>query len=210
MALLEPGRSYTFSEYFKLGFEASELAGEFGYQWVRKRINLERYEGTLERIGELKERIEEVLPFVPLTNEPERREMIISRVGAELIHYTQAQLRIEYPIKVTPQLQGNLDYLFFAGNPVVRLLVIEAKYEDITRGFTQLAAEMIALDQWENTPGVNIQPVLVGAVTTGRTWELARLFRQERRFEQGLNTYRVPEDVEDVMRFLVAALRSTR
>lgn len=206
MPLLDPASSYTFSKYFELGFESSELASEFGYSLTRKVLNLPQYKGELDRLQELRDRIEEVLPYVPLTSELARREILISRVVTELIHYTRAELRIEYPLKVSDKLQGNLDYLLRAGQPVTQLLVIEAKYEDLTRGFTQLIAEMIAINQWENSPPKEQQPTLVGAVSTGTIWQFATLYRDEKHFEQGINSYRVPEDVEQVMRMLVAAL----
>ncbi len=206
MPLLDPNLSYTFSRYFELGFEASELAKEFGYQLIRKTLNLPQFPGELDRLQELRERIEEVLPYVPLTNEFARREILISRVVTELIHYTQAELRIEYGLKVSNLLQGNLDYLLRV-NAVNHLLVIEAKYEDLTRGFTQLVAELVAIDQWDRGTAVSEQPILVGAVSTGTIWQFARLDRNTKHFEQGINSYRVPEDLEQVMRILVAALK---
>lgn len=206
MSILDSNQSYTFSRYFELGFEASELAQEFGYSLTRKALNLPQFPDELDRLGELRDRIEEVLPFVPLTNELARREILISRVVTELIHYTQAELRIEYSLKVSNWLQGNLDYLLRV-NSVNQLLVIEAKYEDLTRGFTQLVAELVALDQWENATTVDQQPILIGVVSTGTIWQFGRLDRNKRHFEQGINSYRVPEDLEQVMRILVAALK---
>lgn len=206
MSILDPNQSYTFSRYFELGFEASELATEFGYSLTRRMLNLPQFPDELDRLGELRDRIEEVLPFVPLTNELARREILISRVVTELIHYTQAELRIEYSLKVSNWLQGNLDYLLRV-NSVNQLLVIEAKYEDLTRGFTQLVAELVALDQWENATTVNQQPILIGVVSTGTIWQFGRLDRNIKHFEQGINSYRVPEDLEQVMRILVAALK---
>jgi len=206
MSILDSNQSYTFSRYFELGFEASELAQEFGYSLTRKALNLPQFPEELDRLGELRDRIEEVLPFVPLTNELARREILISRVVTELIHYTQAELRIEYSLKVSNWLQGNLDYLLRV-NSVNQLLVIEAKYEDLTRGFTQLVAELVALDQWENATTVDQQPILIGVVSTGTIWQFGRLDRNKKHFEQGINSYRVPEDLEQVMRILVAALK---
>ncbi|MGJ5675311.1 MAG: hypothetical protein ACR9NN_17150 [Nostochopsis sp.] len=206
MSILDSNQSYTFSRYFELGFEASELANEFGYSLTRRVLNLPQFPDELDRLGELRDRIEEVLPFVPLTNELARREILISRVVTELIHYTQAELRIEYSLKVSNWLQGNLDYLLRV-NSVNQLLVIEAKYEDLTRGFTQLVAELVALDQWEGATTVNQQPVLIGVVSTGTIWQFGRLDRNRKHFEQGINSYRVPEDLEQVMRILVAALK---
>ncbi|MDF5720008.1 MAG: hypothetical protein PUP91_05875 [Rhizonema sp. PD37] len=206
MSILDSTQSYTFSRYFELGFEASELAQEFGYSLTRKTLKLPQFPDELDRLGELRDRIEEVLPFVPLTNELARREILISRVVTELIHYTQAELRIEYSLKVSNLLQGNLDYLLRL-NSVNQLLVIEAKYENLTRGFTQLVAELVALDQWEKTTTVEQQPILIGVVSTGTIWQFGRLDRNTKHFEQGINSYRVPEDLEQVMRILVAALK---
>lgn len=206
MSILDSNQSYTFSRYFELGIEASELAQEFGYSLTRKTLNLPQFPDELDRLGELRDRIEEVLPFVPLTNELARREILISRVVTELIHYTQAELRIEYNLKVSNWLQGNLDYLLRV-KPVNQLLVIEAKYEDLTRGFTQLVAELVALDQWSGSTTVDEQRILIGVVTTGTIWQFGRLDRNTKHFEQGINSYRVPEDLEQVMRILVAALK---
>lgn len=208
MSILDPNQSYTFSRYFELGFEASELAQEFGYSLTRKILNLPQFPDELDRLEELRERIQEILPFVPLTNELARREILISRVVTELIHYTQAELRIEYSLKVSNWLQGNLDYLLRL-NTSNQLLVIEAKYEDLTRGFTQLVAELVALDQWEGATTVSQQPILIGVVSTGTIWQFGRLDRTAKHFEQGINSYRVPEDLEQVMRILIAALKAT-
>lgn len=204
MSLLDPDQSYTFSKYFELGFESGELAAEFGYSLNRKVLNLPQFIGELDRLQELRSRIEEILPYVPLTSELARREILISPVVTELIHYIHAELRIEYPLKVSDKLQGSLDYLLRVGVPTTQLLIIEAKYEDLTRGFTQLIAELIAIDQWDKSPDVSMQPVLVGAVSTGTIWQFGILDRCRKHFEQGVNSYRVPEDLEQVMRILVA------
>ena len=198
--VLDPNQSYTFSKIFDLKIPADELALEFGYTLSRQRLSLNRYEGELDRIQELRARIEEILPYVDLASETSRREVLISRVVAELVHYTKAQLRIEYSIKINNHLQGYLDYLL---RTQTELLVIEAKRQDLDYGFTQLIVEMVALDQWEKTPE---RPVLIGAITTGTIWQFACLNRNTKHFQQGLDSYRVPEDLDDLMRILIAAL----
>jgi hypothetical protein len=209
MALLDPKQTYTFSRYFELGFESGDLATEFGYSLTRKPLQLPLFAGELDRLQSLSDRINEVLPYVPLTSEMARREILISPVATELIHYTRAELRIEYVLKVSGWLQGSLDYLL-RNRQNHQVLVIEAKYEDLTRGFTQLIAELVAIDQWENSPDVSVQPILIGAISTGAIWQFARLDRSTRHFEQGINSYRVPEDLEPLMRILVAALTHDR
>jgi hypothetical protein len=198
--ILDKDQSYTFSKIFDLRIAADELAAEFGYTLTRKRLQLSAYPDELENLEALQTRIERVLPYVDLANEMSRREVIISQVILELVHYTKAQLKIEYPIKITSHLQGYLDYLLRSST---ELIVIEAKHQDLDYGFTQLAAEMIALDQWDRTPD---QPTLLGAVTTGKIWEFGLLHRASKHIEQGLDSYRVPDDLEPLMRILVQAL----
>jgi hypothetical protein len=200
MSILQPNQPYTFSKLFDLKIPADDLANEFGYTLSRKQLNLPHYLGELDRLEDLRSRIEEILPYVDLASEASRREILIAPVVAEVVHYTKAQLRIEYPIKVTEQLQGYLDYLF---KTQTQLLVIEAKRQDMDYGFSQLIAEMISLDQWDRTPE---QSTLLGAVTTGKIWEFAALHRSSKHFEQGLESYRVPEDLDNLMRILVFAL----
>lgn len=198
--LLDPNQSYTFSKIFDLKAEVDELVAEFGYSLTRKPLYLPQYTGELDRLEELRQRIEEILPYVSLANEATRREVLISRVVIDLVHYTHAQLRIEYPIKVNEQLQGYFDYFL---RTQTNLLVIEAKKEDLTNGFTQLATELIALDQWANSTQ---QTELIGAVTTGNIWQFGVLHRTTKQIDQGLNSYRVPEDLEELMRILVQCL----
>ena len=200
MRVLDPNQSYTFSKIFELKAEVDELAADFGYSLTRKRLALPQYIGELDRLQQLRDRIEEVLPYVNLANEATRREVLIASVVLDLIHYTHAQLRIEYPIKVSEQLQGLLDYLLRTKS---NLLVIEAKNEDLNNGFTQLVAEMIALDRWQDSTQ---QSILIGAVTTGTIWQFGRLYRETKEIEQGLDLYVVPDDLDPLLRILVQAL----
>jgi hypothetical protein len=50
------------------------------------------------------------------------------------------------------------------------------------------------------------QPILLGGVTTGKIWEFARLNRKSKHIEQGLEDYRVPDDLDPLMRILVQAV----
>lgn len=54
---------------------------------------------------------------------------------------------------------------------------------------------------------VSQQPILIGVVTTGTIWQFGRLDRTAKHLEQGINSYRVTEDLEQVMRILVATLK---
>ncbi len=85
------------------------------------------------------------------------------------------------------------------------VLVVEAKQADLTRGFTQLAAELIALDSWVESD----EPILYGAVTTGDIWQLGSFHREKRVVTQDLMLYRVPTDLEVLMQILVEILIQT-
>ncbi|MEM9483614.1 MAG: hypothetical protein AAGA83_07965 [Cyanobacteria bacterium P01_F01_bin.116] len=203
MTILATNISYTFNQIFDLKPLSDELANTFGYSFIRTKLNLLQTQQHLSRLDELRNRIEEILPYVDLSNETSRREILISPVVSEVAHYTKAKLCIEYPITVSKQLQGNLDYLFQSHT---NLLTITAKYQDLDYGMTQLIAQFIALDQWEHTPE---QPTIIGAVTTGKLWEFTHLNRATKTIQQGLESYRVPEDLEDLIRILVHALSTT-
>ncbi|MFM7601272.1 MAG: hypothetical protein ACKO7R_08760 [Pseudanabaena sp.] len=198
--ILQAGQSYTFSKLFELKVEVDDLVNEFGYTLQRTELSLPQYKGELDRIQDTQERISEILPYVNLANEATRREVLIAPVVTDLVHYTRSQLRIEYQIKVSEHLQGYFDYLL---RNQAWIIVIEAKHEDLYNGFTQLATELIALDQWDKAPECDR---LFGAVTTGSVWQFGLLHRQTKLIQQDLNLYRVPNDFETVMRILVQAI----
>ena len=145
MPLLNPTQTYTFSKYFELRFESGELAEELGYTLHRQEIQFSTFAGELSFLTDLQQRLKDVLPYVALTSELAKREILIAPVITELIRFTRAELRIEYPLKVSNYLQGSLDYLL-RKDSAHSLLVIEAKRDDIESGSTQLLAELVAAD----------------------------------------------------------------
>jgi small-conductance mechanosensitive channel len=197
--ILQQGQSYTFRQYFELPFEPDDVLAELGYSLDRAELNLVQHSGELDRLEESQRRIRENLQYVSLTSEQARRELLVAPIITDLCYYTHSQLRIEYPLVVSDWLKGNLDYFVRANNT---LLVVEAKNDDLARGFTQLGAELVALDRWTDSE----QSILYGAVTTGDIWKLGQLYRSEKRIVQDINLYRVPGDFEDLMRILVAIL----
>jgi hypothetical protein len=200
-AILQPGQSYTFRQYFEMTYEPEDILAEFGYTLKRVPLSLPQSTTNLDRLSNLKTRIEESLPYISLTSEAARRELLIAPLLLDVVHYTHAQLRIEYPLTVTEQLKGSLDYYLYS---VGKLLVIEAKNADLAKGFTQLAVELIALDKWTD----NEQPILQGAVSTGDIWQFGSLHREQKQIQQGLSLYRVPDDLESLVRILVKILET--
>jgi hypothetical protein len=198
-AIIQPDQSYTFADYFKLNYDPEDILGYFGYSFQPQPLKLSKSDRKLERLEDLKQRLEENLPYISLTSETARREFLIAPVLMELIHYTHARLKVEYPLTVNDQLKGTLDYYLQSKN---HLLVIEAKNADLQRGFTQLGVELIAIAQW--SPSDN--PMLWGAVSVGNIWQFGVLHRQPKQILQDVNLYRVPADLEEVLRILIAIL----
>jgi hypothetical protein len=197
--IIQPDQAYTFSDYFKLNFAPQDILAYFSTTLKRRALQLPRYTGELDRLIDLKARIEESLPRLSLTSEMARREFLIAPVLTDVLHYTQATLNIEYPVSVSHQLKGSLDYLL---QNKQTFLVIEAKNEDLERGFVQLAIELIALDQWIESD----QPILHGAISTGNIWQFGQFDRASRTITQDLNLYRVPADLADLIQILVSIL----
>jgi hypothetical protein len=197
--IIQPDQAYTFADYFKLNFAPRDILAHFNVSLQRQSLKLPHYPGPLDRLSDLKARIEESLPRLSLTSEMARREFLIAPVLTDLLHYTQAILNVEYPIAVNNQLKGSLDYLL---QNQQTFLVIEAKNEDLERGFVQLAIELIALDQWIESD----QPILHGAISTGNIWQFGQFDRQSRQVTQDLDLYRVPADLEELLRILVRIL----
>jgi hypothetical protein len=108
-------------------------------------------------------------------------------------------LRIEYPLKANDQLQATLGYLLPSTHSLV---VVEAKRDDLTRGFTQLAVEMIAL--------ALINPALkelYGAVKIGNLWIFGRLDQPTRTITQDIGSFTLPDDLADLVKVLVGILQ---
>jgi hypothetical protein len=197
--IIQADQSYSFSDYFKLNFAPQDILAYFGVSLQRRSLKLPQYAGDLDRLIDLKSRIEESLPRLSLTSEMARREFLIAPVLTDLLHYTQATLNVEYPVAVSNQLKGSLDYLL---QNKQTFLVIEAKNEDLERGFVQLAIELIALDQWIESD----QLIIHGAISTGNIWQFGQFDRQSRIITQDLDLYRVPTDLSDLLRILVDIL----
>ena len=200
-AIIKPDQSYTFSDYFKLNFAPQYILAYFGVSLQRSSLKLPQYDGPLDLLESLRTRIEESLPRLTLTSGTTRREFLIAPVLTDLLHYTQAALNVEYPVAVSNQLKGSLNYLLQTEQT---FLVIEAKNEDLERGFVELAVELIALDQWIESD----QAILRGAISTGNIWQFGQFNRQKREVIQDLDLYRVPADLEELLRVLVRSIEN--
>ncbi|MBD2458031.1 hypothetical protein H6G80_28695 [Nostoc sp. FACHB-87] len=198
--LLQEGQSYTFRSYFEMPYEADEILAELGYSLLKTRMELPRSDRNLERLPELQQRIDESLPLVSLSSETARRETLVAPTLLEVARYCQCQIRIEYSLTVNNWLKGNLDY-YLKSN--LSLLVVEAKNDDLTRGFTQMAVELIAISEVEEGD------IFYGAVTIGDAWRFGRLEKTKQQIFQDISLYRIPDDLPDLMKILVGILESS-
>jgi hypothetical protein len=196
--LLQPNADYTFRSYFDLPQDTDEVLAEFDYGLVKKYLDLPKTERKLPKLAELKHNIEAILPLVSLSSETAKREILVAPILSLVTITCQQMLRIEYPLKVNNLLQGNLDYLLRGVN---NLIVVEAKRDDMTRGFTQLAVEMIALSLINDNFGM-----IYGAVTMGTLWTFGILEESSKTIFQDILSYRVPSDLEELVRVLVGIL----
>ncbi|MEO0456489.1 MAG: hypothetical protein AAF152_07885 [Cyanobacteria bacterium P01_A01_bin.114] len=195
--ILQEGQSYTFRSYFEMPYETDDILAEFGYSLSTQRLQLPTSSHLVSRLADFKAQLEASLQLVRLSSETARREILVAPILLEVARICHSQLRIEYPLTVNEQLKGKLDYLLRGPR---NLLVIEAKNDDLSRGFTQLAVELIALSKFED------QSLLYGAVTLGNIWLFGQLNAPDKMITQDLTLYRAPDDLETLMAILVGII----
>ncbi|MEM9216291.1 MAG: hypothetical protein AAGD25_18335 [Cyanobacteria bacterium P01_F01_bin.150] len=193
--ILDKHQSYTFSKYFELTADPEDIFTELGVSFYKKSLDLPVSEENFVFLPNLDERLQQTLELVDLTTEMARRETLIAPVLLAVCIQAQHPLKIEYAIKVNQWLQGTVDY-FIPGQQA--LLIIEAKQADLARGFVQLGAELVALDQWTSSSS----PVLYGAVTTGDVWKFGCLHCAEKKLLQDIRLYTIPSDLKSLVSIL--------
>ncbi|MBC6481560.1 MAG: hypothetical protein GDA56_31215 [Hormoscilla sp. GM7CHS1pb] len=196
--ILQENQSYSFRSYFELPYDTDDILAEFGYRFQIQRLSLPRSEIELPRLNDIKQLWEDILPFVSLSSETARRELLVAPLLMEIVRLCHCQLRIEYPVNVSSWLKGELDYLLRSSRQT--FTVLEAKRDDLTRGFTQLAVETIALAQMEE------QEILYGAVTIGEIWRFSFLDSHSQTITQDLSLYNVPDRLSDIMSIILGIL----
>ncbi|WP_088240970.1 hypothetical protein [Calothrix rhizosoleniae] len=198
MSILDKNSNYSFRSYFELSNDTDEILAEFDYDFIRKRLQLPQTNREIEGLIELRQQLEETIPYVTLSSEAAKREILIAPVLSRVAVICKRLLRIEYPVKVNNLLQGNLDYLIQSHHSLV---VIEAKRDDLTRGFTQLAVELIAMAMLEDTPDI-----IYGVVTMGDVWVFGILSPGSHTITRDIASYTLPDDLEEIVKILVGIL----
>ncbi|MGK7889361.1 MAG: hypothetical protein AB4042_08500, partial [Leptolyngbyaceae cyanobacterium] len=189
--------SYTFSRYAELPYERDDILADLGCSISSDRLTFPQYQGALE-LGNLSDRLNAAFQFTTISSEQARREFLIAPILSEVCQHSHRKVRVEYALAVNHWLKGSLDYYFQASN----FLIIEAKRENIYTGFTQLGAELIALDQWIESD----VSILYGAVSTGQIWQFGHFQRQTKHLTEDLTLHRIPQELEPVMRILLGII----
>ena len=198
-SILDLNQTYTFSKYFELNADPEELFAELGVKLESQNLDLPKALRSPQFLSGLKSRINRGLQLIDVTTDIARREILISPILFEVCSLLNQKIKIEYAVNVSNWLRGNLDYLIQSDS---QLLVIEAKNADIARGFVQLGAEMIALDQWTTS----IAPRVYGAVTTGDVWKFGILDRSNKVLYRDTNVYAVPTNLELLVSILLGII----
>jgi hypothetical protein len=196
--VLDPQAIYTFAKYCDLPYAIDDILADLGctidYQTLALPHSPQRLDLTI-----LHQQIQRNIRITELSSEIARREALSAPILQEVCNALNLRLRVEYTVTVSNWLRGTLDY--YITTPT-NLLVIEAKRQDLINGFTQLAVELIALDQWTDSEA----SYLYGAVTTGTEWQFGIFNRTTRNITQDLKLYRVPEELETLVQVLMGIL----
>jgi hypothetical protein len=181
--------------------EVDEVLAAFGIGFQTQVLTLPRSEIAASIVEPLSAQLKGRLQRVRLSSETARREALVSPILFSVVELSDSQLRIEYSLIVDDQLKGKLDYLVIGKHS---LLVIEAKQNDLYRGFTQLAVELIALSRAGSAQSKDA--ILYGAVTVGDIWLFGQLDTEQQQITQDSALYRVPEDLRDELEILTGIL----
>lgn len=202
LPVLDKNQSYTFSRYFELTADPEDIFAELGATFQKKVLHLPSISSHPDFLPDLEKRLLQTLELVDLTSEMARRETLIAPVLLAVCAQVRRPLKIEYAIEVSQWLRGSVDY-FIPGHQ--NLLIIEAKQADLARGFVQLGAELLAVDQWTSSTN----PLLYGAITTGDAWKFGCLYRSDKVLVQDIQLYTIPSDLNSLVSILLGIIQGT-
>ncbi len=200
-AFVLPARVKDFHDYFEFTAETGVILGQLGYGFGRQVLSLPQSDtgSSADWTEPLRKRILLTLQRVAMVSEATRREFLLAPILFDVSVAVDAELHSEYAVNVSPQLRGRLDFYLEKRSA---LLVVEAKNADMARGFTQLAAELIALDAFAE-PGM---PMLYGAVSVGDVWRFGVLNRAEKHVTQDIRQFTLPDDIAELLTVLTGIL----
>ena len=158
LKILQEDQSYSFRSYFEMPYQVDQVLAELGYGFVSDALELPKAERQIAEATQLQQEIEASLRLTLLSSETARREVVIAPILLTVARLCHCQIRLEYPLQVSNWLKGNLDYLLRAEQS---FLVVEAKNDDLSRGFTSACSG-------DDCPGTGIGSA--GDVWRGDNW----------------------------------------
>lgn len=200
--ILKENKNYTFADYFDLSYSTKDIVAELGYQFRLEKLALPCASIVdNEKVTQLKENLYKKLPHISLNSEMAKREFLISPLLFLLLDYVEFDINVEYSVNVNEKLKGNIDYLLRSAH---NFIVVEAKNADLEKGFTQLAAELIAFSQYSE----NDKELLYGAVTVGNIWQFGLLDAKNKILHKDIDAFLVPADLEKLFAVLLGILKA--
>lgn len=199
--ILEENKSYSFSDYFKLPYSTRDIVAEFGYGFSLERLDLPKKQHKPFDCERLKSTFYKKLPHISLNSEAAKREFFVSPLLLELLDYIDMEIDVEYTLNVNERLKGSIDYLLRSSK---EFIVIEAKNADLDKGFTQLAVELIAIDQYFSEDESRF---LYGAVTMGDMWRFGVLDRENRLICKDIDAFLIPAELESLFAVIFSILK---
>jgi hypothetical protein len=156
--------------------------------------------------------IENAQLALAISTEKARSEFIIAPILAELRRLTNRRIGLFSGVDFTfvPEqgLNGICDFIIsrspeqlLVRAPVIML--VEAKNEDMKRGYAQCIAEMIGAQTFNEREGIAIEPIY-GVVTTGNNWRFLQLSERIAQIDQREYYIERPEKILGILLHLVS------
>ncbi len=166
-----------------VNFTLSQITHQFHLE-IEEKIDLFADVPETTPRPEFLAQLDEWVPLaLSIATEKARSELIIAPILLELWHMTGRQIGffsgVQFDVDEAQGLVGFCDYILtrtprqlFVEAPVVML--VEAKNEDMKRGYGQCLAEMLAAQRFNEQEGKPLLKIY-GAVTIGNLWKFLEL-----------------------------------
>lgn len=230
--VLQEGTTYTFSQVLELNSETEEILADLGYRFRSAPLSLhsEEVPCLAPQLDQMRVQMRERLPFVPLTSEAAYRAFYTTPLLFGALDQVRFKMHMAYPV-AGGRLKGTVDFLLRGRHDMV---VAGVAKEELERGFSQLAAQMVALSEQMAKPTVGpvhprraqkavragrgrggsrgpetargAQTRLFGVVTAGPIWQFGLLERGQKRVTKDTEEFLLPRDLERLVGILAGLL----
>ena len=200
-SIFSENKKYTFSDYFDMTASTEDIVTELGYLFSVEKLNLPtqtNYDSDI--ISKLNNNYNSIFAQINLSSELAKREFLIAPLLIAITQHSTTKINVEYPIYINEKLSGSLDYLLKNRQEII---IIEAKRKDIDSGFNQLAAQLIAMDNYEDNASID---TVYGAITLGDVWKFALLNRATKTIKKDIYSYTIPHNTDEIFAILMGIL----